>query len=124
MKKSRKILSLSIIAAAFGILSAGSLRLQAAETDTIAEGVYIGNTYVGGMTRGEAAAAVAAYAKTAGEAELTLTAGEREVTIKASELGLQFSDESAVQKAMDVGRSGNLIKRYKDKKDLEHGDRP
>ncbi len=123
MKKSRKILSLSIIAAAFGILSAGSLRLQAAETDTIAEGVYIGNTYAGGMTRGEAAAAVAAYAKTAGEAELTLTAGEREVTIKASELGLQFSDESAVQKAMDVGRSGNLIKRYKDKKDLEHGDK-
>ena len=59
--------------------------------------------------------------KSVGDAVLTLTAGEKSVEVTAAELGTSFTDMNVIQKAMDVCRSGNLIKRYKDKKDLENG---
>lgn len=39
----------------------------------------------------------------------------------AADLGISFSNLNVVDEAIDVGRSGNLIKRYKDKKDLQQG---
>ena len=41
--------------------------------------------------------------------------------MSAQELGIAFQDTSAVEEALAVGKTGNLIKRYKDKKDLEYG---
>lgn len=123
MKKSKRIQQVSGIAAALCLLLAYPVSMQAGEPDTIADGVYIGNVYVGGMTEAEAAAAVEAYVEETGGVELTLCAGEKSIAVEARELGIDFSDMSVVQQAMDVGRSGNLIKRYKDKKDLEHGDK-
>ena len=96
---------------------------QAAESETIAEGVYIGSIYVGGMTREEAADAVDTYVQEADSAELTLSVGGKSVEVTGEELGVSFSDMSIIDAALDVGRSGNLIKRYKDKKDLEHGNK-
>lgn len=123
MKKGRKILSLCGMAAALCLVLAVPVGIQAGKADTIADGVYIGNIYVGGMTGGEAQEAVESYVETAGGAELTLSAGEKNIVVNASDLGIAFSDANVVQEAMDVGRSGSLIKRYKDKKDLEHGDK-
>lgn len=59
------------------------------------------------------------YVNNAGEAVFTLTAGERSTQVKASDLALEFTDMNVVSEAMDVGKSGNLIKRYKDKKTLK-----
>ena len=36
--------------------------------------------------------------------------------MSAQELGITFQNTNAVQEALAVGRNGNLIKRYKDKK--------
>lgn len=123
MKKCNRILALSGVAAALCLVLASPVRAQAEEAVTIADGVYIGSIHVGGMTEGEAQSAVEAYVQEAGTAELTLYAGEKEVTASASELGVHFSDLSVVQEAVDVARSGNLIKRYKDKKDLAQGNK-
>lgn len=123
MKKRNKILAICCGVAALGMALAVPVTMQAKEADTIADGVYIGNIYVGGMTEEEAVAAVDAYIAGAGEAELTLCAGERSVSVPAESLGITFSDMNVVKEAIDVGRSGNLIKRYKDKKDLEYGDK-
>ena len=123
MKKRNKILAICCGTAALGMALAVPVTMQAKEADTIADGVYIGNIYVGGMTEEEAVAAVDAYIAGAGEAELTLCAGERSVSVPAESLGITFSDMNVVKEAIDVGRSGNLIKRYKDKKDLEYGDK-
>lgn len=123
MKKSRKILSLCGAAVILCLILAAPVCMQAGEADTIADGVYIGNIYVGGMTESEAQAAVEAYVEAAGGVEFTLCAGEKDIVVNASDLGISFSDVNVVQEAMDVGKSGSLIKRYKDKKDLEHGDK-
>lgn len=103
------------------LLLANPKRIYAEESAVIADGVYIGDINVGGMTEEEAAAAIQVYMEAAADAELTLCAGEERVSVTAAELGIGFLDTNLIQEAMDVTRGGNLIKRYKDKKDLEHG---
>lgn len=106
-----------------GLLLAAPITMRADETKTIVDGVYIGNVYVGGMTAEEATAAVETYITEVCDVEITLNAGEKSATVTAEELGISFSDMSVVEEAMDVTRGGNLIKRYKDVKDLENGDK-
>lgn len=121
MKKMRKIISCAAIVCVLGALTMATVSAKAEEKDTIAEGVYVGNVYVGGMTAEEAAGAISSYVAKAREALITLAADERKISVAAAELGISYTDENLVQQAMDVCRSGNLIKRYKDKKDLEQG---
>lgn len=121
MRKSNKIIVFLGMMLAAGFVFLAPAGLRAAEEDRIAEGVYIGNIPVGGMTENEAADAVNSYVESIDDAILTLTAGEKSVEVTAAELGTSFTDMNVIQKAMDVCRSGNLIKRYKDKKDLENG---
>ena len=71
--------------------------------------------------REEAVDAISAYAQSVDDAVLTLNANEKSVEVSAQELGITFQNTNAVQEALAVGRNGNLIKRDKDKKDLEHG---
>lgn len=53
------------------------------------------------------------------DGDVVLTAGENSVTVKTSDLGLTWGNTQVVDEAVGIGKSGNLIKRYKDKKDLE-----
>ena len=90
MKKSGKIGVLLGAVLAAGIIfaiPAGTRIAQAAQEETIAEGVYIGSIDVGGMTEEEAKAAVEAYVENAGDAVFTLSAGEKSIEVKAEELG-------------------------------------
>lgn len=123
MKKLKKILPLFGMALLVCVAFAGVKAIHAEEVMTIAEGVYIGSVDVGGMTYEQATEAVNEYIAQAGNAQITLSAGEKSVSVSASELGICLSDQMVVQEAMDVGRSGNLIKRYKDNKDLEQGNK-
>lgn len=123
MRKSRKFLALSGVVLVAGLLLVAPTTLRANETKTIVDGVYIGNVSVGGMTSEEATAAVENYIAEVGTVEITLNAGEKSTTVTAEELGISFSDMSVIEEAMDVTRGGNLIKRYKDMKDLEKGDK-
>ena len=43
--------------------------------------------------------------------------------VSAKDLGLSWANEEVVQEAAELGKSGNIIKRYKDKKDLENESR-
>lgn len=121
MKRTLRISTLLGLLSVICAVAFSPASVWAAEEERIAEGVYIGSIDVGGMTEQEAADAVNAYVENAGESVFTLTAGESSVQVKASELAVSFTDMNVVQEAMDVGKSGNLIKRYKDKKDLENG---
>ena len=93
---------------------------QNASDRTIADNIYIGDIAVGGMTEAQATEAVNDYVKSLGATEFTLTVDDKSVVAKASDLGVEWSNPVLVQDAMDVGRTGNLIERYKSKKDLEH----
>lgn len=123
MRKYRAITALSCLAAAVCLAFTGPAGVKADEGERIAERVYIGSIDVGGMTEAEAQAAVDRYVSEAGNAVFTLSVGDKNIQAKASELGVRFTNHNVIRQAVDVGRSGNLIKRYKDKKDLEYGDK-
>ena len=126
MKKSGRIgltLLLAVIVAGF-VFTGSTVRTRAKTDDTrIADGIYIGSINVGGMTEEEAKEAIDSYAQSVDEAVFTLSANGKSVNITAKELGITFQSSSALKEAFAVGKSGNLIKRYKDKKDLEQGNK-
>lgn len=123
----RKKQSISIIFAAVVIIFAAvlwgaSTSVFAKETDdaTIPANVYIGEVSVGGMTVDEAKEAVTDYVKDTTDVDVVLKAGEKSVTVKAEELGLGWGNTKVAEEAVNIGKAGNLIKRYKDQKDLEN----
>lgn len=106
---------------AAGVYIGTTVYAQDATTDrTIADNIYIGDIAVGGMTEAEATEAVNDYVSSLGDTEFTLTVDDKSVVAKASDFGVEWSNPVLVKDAMGVGRTGNLIERYKSKKDLEH----
>ncbi len=101
---------------------AGSTAALAADTkeDTIHKGVFIGTTDVSGMTAEEAITEVQKEAKKELEDEVTLTVGSSKVNVSAAELGMSWANKEVAEQAVGLGKSGNIVKRYKDNKDLEH----
>lgn len=93
------------------------------ETDIIPERVYIDRIAVGGMTQEEAAQAVEDYVDGLKEKKVTLKAGENELEVTADELGISWGNPQIVKEAAGLGKNGNLISRYKMKKDLEKEDK-
>jgi vancomycin resistance protein YoaR len=122
MKKIRRFIpAVGVFFVAAAVLFGSHAYLRAEEEPRIAKGVYIGNVDVGDMTADEAEAAVEAYVQSVKNASITLTAGENSVTVSADAFGIAFSGDNVINTAMDICKSGNIIKRYKDTKDLENG---
>ena len=124
MKKRQSIgiflVAVGIIFAAV-LLGTGNSVFAKEKDDTLIPGnVYIGEVDVGGMTVEEAKEAVADYVKDITDVDVVLKAGEKSVTVKADELGLTWGNTKVAEEAANIGKSGNLIKRYKDQKDLEN----
>ncbi len=125
MKKWRKYLS---IAGAFLVLAVAAIVMIPvnAETDektTIPQRVYFGDIAVGGMTQEEAAAAVEEYLNELQNKTLTLRAGKNSVDVSLSEIGVSWGNPEIAEEAAALGKSGNLIVRYKAMKDLENEDK-
>ena len=123
----KKRQSIGIFLVAVGIIFAavlfgtGNSVFAKEKADTLLPGnVYIGEVAVGGMTVEEAKEAVADYVKDITDVDVVLKAGEKSVTVKADELGLTWGNTKVAEEAANIGKSGNLIKRYKDQKDLEN----
>ena len=92
---------------------------QAQENNTIQQGVSIGGVNVSGMTEEDAKAAVDAKVETMKTDLFTVKIGSKETQATAEELGIVWSNTDVVEDASLLGMKGNLIQRYKDKKDLE-----
>lgn len=93
----------------------------AEQKDTVSEinqGIFIGSLDVSAMTSKEARAAVKEYIQEVSEQEVTLNIDGNIVTTTAGKLGYQWVNTSVVKEAVGLGKHGNVIKRYKDKKDL------
>lgn len=119
----RKGLGLTLLTA--GVLSlslafSGGEVNAADKEDTINKGVIIGTTDVSGMTAEEAVSAVQKEAAEELEDKVTLTVGSSKVEASAAELGMSWSNQEVVDEALGLGKSGNIVKRYKDNKDLEN----
>lgn len=125
MKKMKKFVLIAVVAAAAAasLLSGMYFQVNAKTNDNrISEGIYIESLYIGGMTEEEAEEALAGYIEELNEVQFTLAAGEKQITFDASEMGLMVANEGVVSDAMAVGKTGSLLKRYKDLTDLEQGD--
>lgn len=116
------IMMLSVLAvvclSVFGVRSLVSV--DAGEQETIPSTVYIGDTDVSGMTKEEAEKVLETEASKISNTMFTLSTGDRHIQVSAEDLGLSAANPEIVEEALHLGKTGNLIARYKDKKDLEH----
>lgn len=125
MKKWRRyvpVVMLALVMAATAVVTF-QVKAQEAEDGIIPGRVYFGQISVGGMSGEEAAEAVQAYVDQLKETRVTLKAGENTLETTAGALGLSWSNPEIVEEAEGLGKSGNLIVRYKAMKDLEHEDK-
>ena len=121
-KKVFKIVSavtLSLVCATF-VYAMATVKAEDKDSEKIAQNVYIDQIDVGGMSEAEADEAVRAYADELKNQTFTLTIDEKSVTTTGEQLGIDWANPGVVKEAYDIGKTGNIIERYKSKKDLEH----
>ena len=116
-----------LFVAAFVLVAAAGIHMgvkaEEDENRVIADRVYIGDVSVAGMTEEEATAAVEDYIESLQDTAITLKAGENSIEVTAKDLGVTWGNPELAEKAVNLGRTGNPIARYKEKKDLEKGDK-
>lgn len=101
-------------------LTAVTLPVNARE-DKFESGIYVDDMSLSGMTMQEAEDQIRAYVDSFGEAEITMNAVEGgTIVTTASELGLKWGNESILKEAADFGRDGDILRCYKELKDLEY----
>ncbi len=113
----------AVLALAFVAVITIPVKAETKETDTIPQRVYFGDISVGGMTQEEAKAAVEEYVEGLQSEIITLQAGKNTVQVPVAQMGLSWGNEEIVTEAVGLGKSGNLITRYKAMKDLENQDK-
>lgn len=105
--------------AVFLILPVFSMQVQA-EEEKITEGVFVDHVDLSGMTKTEAQKALNDLMQEKKQAEIhLLCVNDEKVIVNAGDLGLSYENEDLVNQAMMVAKSGDIVTRYKLKKDLQ-----
>lgn len=87
--------------------------------DRICDNIYISAVNVSGMTKKQAAAAMEDYLAENSQTEVTLKVGKKSAKATLEELGLSYKNiEKTVDAAYNYGKSGGLLKRYRNLKKL------
>lgn len=89
------------------------------DDDTICKGVSIESVDVSEMTTEQAQDALNRYITEQSQKKLTVQVDNESVTSTLADLGYSIIDNDAVAQAMEIGKNGNLIKRYKEIKKVE-----
>lgn len=100
----------------------GSMELQtiAKEEDRILPGIYVEDISLEGKTVAEAEAMVDAYVNQLMAKSIKLvTVNSNEVTITPADVGFTWSNREIIKEAASIGQKGNVVQRYKMKKDLQ-----
>ena len=119
MKRYFKLLPLFALVFTVGFAGRSLMMVDADEKDVIPNTVYIGDIDVSGMTASEAERALASYTDSLKNTVFTLTTGDKSIQVSAEDMGLEIANPEVIEEALNLGKAGNLISRYKDKKDLE-----
>ena len=120
----RKNIILSAISLLFltFILTSSTVHVSAEEKDnTIVKGVFIDEVEVSGMTKEQAEEAVKNFVGGLKKKGVAIMVGSEIVYTTMGDLGYQVEDNENIEIALSLGKSGNLVKRYKDMKDIEQG---
>ena len=117
----RKFQRLLLCLAAAFFLIAAKRDAFAAGPNTIPNGVTADGMALSGMTQDQAAEAIRSYAGQLKSLPVTLLdQNGGNVTVTAGQLGLEWENTRIVQDAAQIGRQGNIVKRYKELQDLAH----
>ena len=73
------------------------------------------------MNKKEAVQAVEDHMREVKGYRIQLQIGDNVVSVPAGELGLDWANESVVDKALDFGQKGNIVKQYKSQKGFGTG---
>ena len=120
MKKRAVIGVLSLILAlALGCGVFAARELAKTEDGVIVDGVYAGNINLSGLTAKEAEKAIQDYISELEDKSVTMVTGKHEDTFKLGDIGIKWSNSEILDEAVGLGKSGNLIARFKDLADLK-----
>lgn len=104
------------------VLNGNVFYASAAEkANTICNGVFIDAVDVSGMTREEAQNAVDSFMVDLRSKGVAIMVNDDVVYTTLGDLGYTYEQNDNIDQALSLARSGNLIKRYKDTKDIEQG---
>lgn len=102
-----------------GVTAFGIHALASTNKDNISKGVFIDTVDIGGMTKDQATKAVEDYILERESKTLTIKVDDNTIVSTLKDLGYKPDPNSYIEEALMVGKSGNLIKRYKEIKDTE-----
>lgn len=125
MKKLKIWLSIILMATiTIGIaLSLGSNTAIASSINDdgcIKTGVFAGDIELSGMSSDQAKQAIEKYVGEISDKAIVLNAvNENEFRVTARDMGLYWKNPEIIDEAVDLGRTGNIVKRFKALKDLE-----
>lgn len=116
----KKLLGTLFGVAVFLTFFCTGIEVQAKAEDVILKGIYIDEIDVSGMTVAEAKAAVNAKVAARMETPIVLKCvGDNEIVVTPADLGMKWSNPQVVDGLSELGHVGNVIDRYKFRKDLE-----
>ena len=120
MKKILKS-TLKVLGAAFCLTLFMGTVSYAKEDNTYKDGIFVGDISLAGMTKEEAKVAVDDYITSLKESHISfLLAEDNRVAVYAGDLGLAWANPQVLEEAIDLGKQGNIIERYKTGMDLVH----
>lgn len=90
------------------------------KTDTAVAGVYIEDIDIKGMSSKEIKKAVKKYVKNITDSKITLSVDDNTAEVTIGELGYYWSNTEIADEAIEFANSGDVIKRYKESKDIEN----
>ncbi len=89
-------------------------------TDTICKGVFVDTVEIGGKTKEEAEQLVSQYLEELLGKKITVKANEKEASSNMKDMGAEFVNSDYVNQALNIGKIGNVVEKYKDIKDVEN----
>lgn len=100
-------------------LDTGSSNNEIQREGKILDHVYVENVDLSGMTKEEAQDAVQNRVDEITGYQIVLHMDDMSAGVTAKELGVTGNNDGAIEQALSIGQVGNVVKRYKIKKELE-----
>ena len=116
-----KFWAAAALAIAIGTFAgSGVVHAESMPKDTVAEGVFIEQLDLSGMTISEAIDAVDDYIAGKTASKIRLNINDNWVEVTAGDMGLSCGNAEVVEEAFEYGKEGNIVQRYKTMKDLQN----
>lgn len=83
------------------------------------DGIFIENIDVSGKNEEEITEAVQGKIQQLSKCRISLYAGDAGYSVSAEELGLDYTNESVIAQALELGQKGNVLQRFRTKKSIK-----